>query len=108
MPAVLDEVWLRVLAACGEHQGALRAFLFAGGFDADGFCESYKGALAVFFSAEVICTYPERLMQVLAAHETTHFLHAHHVLDMDPTFSYKDRYHEFPVALFSEGLAVAA
>jgi len=107
LPGVLEEIWPRVLAACGEGESALRAILFAGGFDADGFCEHYGPDLAVFFQAEVICTYPEGLLRVHSAHESFHYLHAHKVLSRDPAFSYKERYFEIPVALFAEGLAVA-
>jgi len=107
LPGVLEEIWPRVLAVCSEGELALRAILFAGGFDADGFCDLYGGDLAVFFQAEVICTYPKGVLQVLAAHESFHYLHAHNVLARDPSFSYKERYFEIPVALFAEGLAVA-
>jgi len=108
LPKILDEIWPRVREVFDEIPARLPAILFAGGFDADGFVECYGGKLSVFFQAEVICTYPEGLLRVLAAHEAAHFLHARHVLSLEPGFGYKDRYYEFPVALFCEGLAVAA
>jgi len=107
LPAVLEDVWPQVLSASGAEDQTLKAILFAGGFDADGFCEHYLGELTVFFQAEVICTYPDGLLQVHAAHETAHFLHARNVLSRDPSFNYKERYFEIPLALFAEGLAVA-
>jgi hypothetical protein len=108
LPAMLNEIWPQVLTLFGEDSRPLRAVLFAGGFDADGFCEYYNGQLAAFFQAEVLCAYPDGLLRVHAVHEMAHFLHAHYVLMQEPSFSYKDRYFEIPVALFCEGLAVAA
>lgn len=108
LPKILDEVWPRALQVFEEPPTELPTILFAGGFDADGFCERYGGKLSVFLQAEAICAYPEGLLRILVAHEATHLLHARHVLSLEPGFSHKERYYEFPVVLFCEGLAVAA